>query len=433
MKKLFALSCALSLLALIGCGGDTRPRTSSVTGAVVDANFNPVRGATVSALGGSTKTSETGAYQLTGIADGEVEVTATLSANGTNYRGRTWVFNSENEQQRSANIVIAPVGELATLKGTVFDRDGFRLQGATVFAYMGSGSSARIFTDKNGNFTMRDMIANVNYSISASGQGYRSDQLTLVLAEGQTRTLNFTLSSPGLPALDPPQNVGITSWVSWPGDGRATDAVQSIDWMKAHMDKGKDRKFVARTRALRSDMQVEAELFWDQQQFPDLFGFGVYRANSFSAPLTSLDFYFDPLSPYYQDVGLNPNSSYSYALTTIATLFPDFSNQTESDFSERVNINTLNLLRVNPVTFSPVRFNWQNGSGATDFVVYLFDRYPSVNVDSIWTNESNPATGNGAVYDGPNLQSGRTYYYIVLGGADGFTARTISPVKTFIR
>jgi hypothetical protein len=329
---------------------------------------------------------------------------------------------------------MAPESELATLTGTVRDRDGFLLRGATIFAFFGTGGSARAFSDNNGKFVLRDLVANVNYAISASGQSFRSDQTNIVLGNGETRNLNFTLDNPGLPALSPPQNIGITSWVSFPGDGRSVDT-KPIDWAKSHLDKGKDRKFVARSRAIRSDKIVEAEMFWDGQQFADLFGFGVYRAPGFNGALQALDFYFDPLAPYYQDVGLNANSSYSYALTTISTLFPDYGTQTESNLSDRIGVYTLDLLRLTGVTGTantPI-FNWQSGSGADEFIVYIFDRYPDLGIEAIWSNENNPSTGTSASYTGPALESGRTYYYLVLGSYDFFTARTISQVETFIR
>lgn len=434
MRLLALFSILLAAVALVGCGGETKATTSIVTGSVVDADFNPVRGATVRAAGQTTYTSETGAYQFTGLPEDEVEIIAELRDGNLLFRGRTWVFNSPRSQQRSANIIMAAESDLATLRGTVRDRDGFVLQGATVFAYFGTGSSTRVFTDRNGEFILRDLVANVTYTISASGQSYRSDQTNVVLNNGETRTLNFTLDNPGLPNLVPPQNVGITSWVSYPGDNRGPGEPTAMDWMKSHMDKGKDRTFAPRSRNVRNDMIVEVELFWDQQQFEDLLGFGVYRATGFTTNVQALDFYFDPLAPYYQDVGLNPNSSYSYALTTLATLYPDY-NQTESDFSDVVGVYTLDLLRVNGVTgtFSNPTFNWQGGTGAEEYIVYVFDRYPDIGINYIWSNENNPTTGTSLTYNGPTLQAGRTYYYIVLGGYDFFSARTISQVESFIR
>ena len=223
MRTFALFSIMLAGFALVGCGGVSKPKTSTVTGSVVDADFNPVRGATVSAAGRTTVTSETGAYQLTELPSEDVEIIATLQIGNLAFRGRTWVYNAEREQQRSANIVMGPTNQLATLRGTVRDRDGFVLQGAAVFAYFGVGSSTKVFTDGNGNFTLRDLVANVDYAVSASGQTYRSDQTTIRLSNGETRSINFTLDNPGLPALTPPQNLGITSWVSFPGDGRSID------------------------------------------------------------------------------------------------------------------------------------------------------------------------------------------------------------------
>lgn len=417
-------------VVLAGCGGKSSPTTSTVTGAVVDVNFNPITGATVRANGQSTTTSETGSYQLTGLKAGQVEIIATLQKGSTLYRGRTWVYNTEDEQQRSANIVMAPESELATVQGTVKDRDGYTLQGAAVFAYFGTSSSQKVFTDDNGHYILRDLVANVNYTLSASGQTYRSDQTNVTLSNGQTRTINFTLDNPGLPTLTPPQNVGITSWVSYPGDSRGREG-SPLAWAKSRFDKDRNTAFKARTRSIRTDMIVEAELYWDQQQFPDLYGFGVYRANGLNGSLQALDFYFDPLAPYYQDVGLNPDSAYSYALTTISTLYPQYS-QTESALSSRVGVYTLDLLQTKAYNRTSKLFSWYSGTGATDYIVYLFDQYPDVGVSTLWSNESSPTTGTSLTYTGPTLQAGKTYYYFVMGGYDNFSARTISKVQSFI-
>ncbi|MDI9637323.1 carboxypeptidase-like regulatory domain-containing protein [Kamptonema cortianum] len=425
-SSLLTLLAMLLGLALVlpGCGGQ-RIRTSTITGTVVNIDFEPMRDFSVRAGGVTTKTTNTGSFTLTEMPEGEVLVIAEERINGVTYRGRTSILNFPNEQQNSVNIVVAPVSQLATVRGIVRDRSGFALKGASVFAYNGAGGSARAFTNSDGNYVLADLIAGVNYSISATGQGYESDQTSVNLSAGETRTLNLVLDDPFIPVLNPPQNVGATSWVSHP-TSRSTDQ-SAVKWVKDNFDP-KPREFRATSRAIRSDMSVEVELFWDQQQFSNLFGYGIYRANSASGPLNGIDFYFDPLAPYYVDIGLNPFSTYSYALTTIATLYPDYPNQTESNFSSRVVVDTLNLLNLGNVLPGPT-FTWFGGSGAQTYHVFVFDRFPTDGVSSLWSGNTN---GFSLAYGGGPLQPGRTYYYLVLGVANSNSSRTISRVGTFV-
>lgn len=424
---------ALALLAatlLTGCGGDGRPRTSTVTGTVVDTNFQPLRDAEVEIEGQRVRTTNTGSFAATNVPNGEIDIIARATVNGTRFRGRTQAFTSENEQENSVNIVVAPESQLGTLTGTVRDRDGFPLRGASVFAYMGTSGSARAFTGNDGRYTLRDLPAGFTLTVSASGRTFRSDQTSVVLNNGQTRNLNFNLGDAGIPNLNPPTNIGHTTWVAPPPSRDPENA--SLAWAKSRLDQ-RDRttRPQAVTRSLRPDMSVETELFWDEQTFPDKFGVGVYRGNGPTGVLSGIDFFFDPLAPYYVDIGLNPSSTYSYALTTTSALFPEFPDQTESRLSDRVVVRTLDLLRLSNVTSGP-RFNWQAGSGAQEFIVYLFDRFPTAGAQQIWDTEQNPTTGLSQLYTGGSLVPGRTYFYIVLGVANSNNSRTISPIGSFV-
>jgi len=434
MKRCFALFgvgfAALSAILLVGCGGLTGPQTSTVTGTVIDSSFNPMRDARVTAGGKTTYTTSTGSYTLENLPDGDVEVYAEATVNGTQYYGRTVIFNLEDTQQNNVNILVAPANQRATLTGTVRDREGFLLQGASVFAWAGVGSSTRAVTDENGRYTMRDLPSNVGFDISATGRGYRSDQTGVTLSSGQTRTLDFVLDDPGLPGLNPPNNIDSVTWVTHPTANRGPEEEQAYEAIKTLFDP-KHKKSTATTRVIRTDMSVETELTWDLIQFPDLLGFNVYRGNGSSGPVSPLDLSFDPLANYYVDIGLNPQSTYSYAISTVATLYPDYNN-TESVLSSRVVVQTLNLLHLNNVTFGPT-FNWQSGSGAGDFYIYIFNRYPTglATVNNL-VYSSSAVGGTSWTYSGPSLQSGTTYYYIIVGTANGLSSRTISQVGTFV-
>lgn len=440
MKKIVysAMGLGFVLLVAAGCAGLTETavvRTASVTGRVLDINSNPVRDAKVSCDGQIFYTTNTGAYQFTEIKTGQTEVVAETNQDGTNYRGRTWVNNFDGEQRSSGNIIVAPTNQLGDVAGTVRDRDGFVLQDVQVYAYSGAGSAQRAFSDENGNYRLRDLIGGVTYEVRAMARGYRSDWDAVSVVALNTTNLNLNLGNPGSPSLTPPQNLDVVTWVSKiipaaPGMG------DHVEWMKSHMAGTKTGKPTpitsTTTKALRGDIVVESELIWDEQRFDELLGWGIYRGNGASGALAGLQFYADPLSAYFFDAGLNPSSSYNYAVTTLEADYPDFPSSTESAFSNRVSVSTLSELVATSATFSPLTFHWQSGSGATSYVVYVFDRFPAVGVDSIWNNEGAPTASTNLAYSGPVLEAGRTHYYMVLGLANGNKSRTISGLVSFV-
>ncbi|MBS1724006.1 MAG: carboxypeptidase regulatory-like domain-containing protein [Armatimonadetes bacterium] len=421
---------ALTGVLVIGCGGESVSKTSSILGTVLDIDNNPVRDALVTTRFGSTRTSPTGAYTLPAQGNGAVEVTASLSRNGVQYRGRATAFDYVNERTQSVNIIVGPVNELGSISGNVQDRFGNALQDASVFAYNGAGSSVRVFSDENGDYQFRDLVGGVTYTVLAGGQGFRSDSTQIILGTSDSRTANFVLDDPGLPNLQPPQNVFATSWVS-PSDATRLPKGSPYDAIKKLIDpKYKGHKQGKASRA-PSGMQVEVDLEWDEQRFPDLLGYGIYRAASSNGALTGVDFLPEPLAAFYVDMDVQPNTTYSHCLTTISAAFPDFPDQTESDLSTRVVSQTLDKLNLSNPTLNPLTFRWQSGSGADSFVVFVFDEFPGIGVDSIWNNSGNRATGTSATYTGPPLTAGQTYYYVVVGLANNDDSRTISQIASF--
>ncbi len=421
----------LLVLGVVGCGGETVQKTSTVTGTVLDADNQPVRGATVSSRFGSAQTSTTGAYVLTRQGDGEVELVAEVRRNGVLYRGRTSVLNAVNETTASANIVVAPESELATLSGVVRDRQGFTLQRASVFAYFGAGSSQRTFTDERGRYTLRDLVAGVDYALSAGGAGLSADQTVVRLRAGERRSLDFTVDDGGLPFLQPPTGLSVVTWVSPNAGSRRPDG-DPYEAVKRLMDPRRSVRDGRRdgTRQPTDPWLVEANLQWNEQRFEDLLGWGVYRAAGTDGVLNGIDFLPEPLAAYYVDLSLRPSSTYSYAVSTIGTLYPDLPNQTESRLSDRVVARTLNPLLPVEGPFDGA-FRWEPGSGAGEFIVFLFDEFPGVGVQALWSNSAR-ATGTSVVYDGPLLTRGRTYYWLVVGLANSDESRTISRVATLL-
>jgi hypothetical protein len=277
----------------------------------------------------------------------------------------------------------------------------------------------------------------VTYEVSAVARTYRSDSVTVILDDDENLEIDFLLSNPGIPDFDPPTGLDAVTWVSPTDAGRGMPGEDPYDYVKGLFDprykkglKQQEPSGRAPGRAIYDDKIVETDLFWDIVEHPDLLGYGIYRANGVTQFVNEYDFMPDPLSSYYVDIGPNVNSTYSYGVTALATLFPDEPN-TESGLSNIVAVDTLDLLELNSLLFSPLTFRWFGGSGADEYFIFLFDSFPSIGVEPVWDNLDDPAFGTSYTYTGPGLIPNRTYYYLVLGTANGSTSRTISRIGSF--
>lgn len=429
MKRIRSFTWIL-LAAVVGCGGSSSSgsKSATVTGTVIDISNQPVRDAVVTSRYGSVRTSTVGSFYFPNQGTGPVEYTATITRNGARYRGRSTAWNYSNEKTQNVNIVIGLESELGTIRGQVVDRNGDPLQDASVYAYSGAGSSIRTFSDEDGNYQFDDLVGGASYTVLAGGQSYRSDSVNVTLGLNQTRTVDFLLDDPAEPNLQPPSNVGVVSWTSPSDATRGPDRDPYTAIKRLFDPKYRTHKVAPQTRAVPSTL-YEVDLFWDEQRFPDLLGYGIYRGRGANGTVEGIDLSADPLAGYYVDLTVQGNTTYSYAVSTISSNFPANPDQTESGLSTRVVAETLGRLNLSNPTLNPLTFRWQGGSGAQEYVVYLFDEFPGVDVTQIWDNEQNRASGTSVVYNGPALSKG-TYYYVVVGVANNDESRTVSQVGT---
>ena len=426
----------VSALALVVASGCTEVfPNSTISGRVADVDGQPVRDARVWTADGETRSSVNGAYTIRGSRADDVNVFAETTQDGVTFRGRNMVRAIPEEPQMSCNIVVFPVNTLARIRGSVQDFFGNPLVGARVFAYTeGYLTSASTVTDSNGNYTLTELGSGYDYTVQAGAPGYENDTGNITLSSGENRLVNFALDDRGNPTLPQVSGLSTTTWVSprflARGGQNPAPAYENIKRLW-----NPDRPLPT-GRDTNAGSPIEVELNWNRLIGNDFYGYGIYRGLG-NSTISDYDFYREPLSGTYVDGNpdLRPSQLYRYQITALGTGFPNAIGS-EGPRSSVVEARTLSDLTSNVETIGTLRFSWNNNSGATSYVVYVFDRFPSVGVSSVFNNQSSPTTSSSLTYDrisNPNnLVLGRTYYYLVLGLANGNSSRTLSPVYSFL-
>lgn len=434
MKSFFVLLPLVTLL-IAGCGSVVY-ENSTLSGRVADEDGQPVRDADVWTTDATTRSSVNGSYTLRGSRSGDINVFAETVQDGVTYRGRNMVRAVANEPQYSCNIVVFPLNRLAEISGTVRNDFGDPIVGARVFAYSdGYLTSASTVTDTNGQYSLDFLGGGVPYTIQAGAPGFENDTGTITLSNGENETVNFVLFDAGFPALPQVTGLSATTWVSPSFASRGgQNPASAYENIKRRWNPS---RAISSGRTSTMGNPIEVELNWDRLIGADFYGYGIYRGFS-SGSITDYDFYREPLSGTYIDTdeNLNPDSTYRYQITALGTRFPE-DPDSEGPRSAIAQARTLDDLTVDTFTVgSSLEFDWSSQSGATSFVVYVFDDFPSVDLNSIWNNESSPSGGGSYSYNriaNPGgFISGQTYYYIVLGLANSNASRTLSPVQSFV-
>ncbi|MEJ5253354.1 MAG: hypothetical protein WHX60_15880, partial [Armatimonadota bacterium] len=185
------------------------------------------------------------------------------------------------------------------------------------------------------------------------------------------------------------------------------------------------------------------DLTWDYVEDSTRLGYGIYRgrsANPASVPDNAIAFLRDPLADLFADLDLTltPEVTYYYQVVAVGANFdPDTGTGTSSPsnnasatplapmgtFSSPAHGATIS-------TPSPT-LRWDRLNGAFTYRVILFEGFPEINRDPLWTSGAVAHPTNNVVYTGPSLQPGQTYYWVVVAfSADG-SARSISPLWKF--
>lgn len=423
-----------SLLA--GCGGEGGSVGSSgtqVSGNVTDLNGNAVRNANVflaNRTGTSTRTNSTGSYILASVPEGDRVIRAEIVQDGIKYVGENYARVFADERSKSVNITMGRENQVARMNGVVRDRNGALLAGARVFANAGTLSSNMAVTDENGEYEMGGLFGGITYTVNAGGAGFNSDRGTITLNAGENRRVDFQLNSPTDTLLPAPQNLSVVIWTSPQEATRTKKAQDAYEGIKRAYDK---KRAARMTKSIKgktaSGRPIEADLSWNPIRNNALLGYGIYRGTSQNGPTSAIDFLRDPETGFFADSddALREYVNYYYEITALSTSFPD-TNNSESDFSDRYGVRALGDLNTGTVTQNPLTFRWNNVPEAESYIVFVFDRYPGIDVQEIHSQTTN---GTSAVYNGPQLVDGRRYYWVVLGLANNNDSRTISRIAEF--
>lgn len=441
MKARFLLF-ALTLALLAGCGGSGTKLFGEISGVIYDANGNVVRGARVFVEQPSrteTLSNSSGAFILSNVPEGDVYIQAEITVNGARYIGQNVARVFGTERAKSINIGVYRSTQLAGVQGFVGDRFGNAIEGARVFAATANGlSSAMAITDEDGFYVVGRLQAGVQYALNAGGRGYNADEDVVTLAANELLDFDFVLSEGTDPFLPAPQNLFAIAWTTPFENTESRVALSGVkENLSRIIDKGRKSliKKTARVPKMSSGgNNIEVDLGWDAVNSNALLGYGIYRGRTSTGALTAIDFLRDPYAVFFQDLDddIVQNVNYYYEVTALNTQYPD-TNNSESNPSNRYGVFTLGDLNLRSISQTPLTFRWQAAAGAQEYAVFLFDQYPSLGVDSIWDTFATPTAALQQAYTGANLQSGRTYYYLVLGLANNDESRTLSAVGSFTK
>ncbi len=449
----------------------TPATTSLVSGAVTDIDGAPVIGAKVTIAGKTATTSQGGVYSIANItvpanqASLVTTVSATATISGRAFSGQNTVEVLTGEANTAnINLVVSDSANQGTISGTVRDAGNQALPNARVFIAPGPAqqsngglaftnfSSFAVYADTGGNYSVPNLPRGVTYTAVASYPGHLNQSAAnLTLTNTSLSNVNFNLSasttSPQLPAV---ANFGAFSF-TFPASptrsisGKSGNSV--MDAIKAYVlnKRGfKQNRFASAnktwkrnttTRTTPAGSLIETDLVWDFEDLNNLFGYSIVRAIGGNSNFQDIATLRDPLADRYDDLDpvLTPGTSYFYNVGRLDTInFPNNSQTSNSNPADvTIQVSPLNAIQVqspspNANTNATPTFTWNGVNNAGDYQVLVYDRFPDLQSNNggvvpIWPQFSDTpgsslvsAPTTQTTYNGPALQSGHTYYVVVL-------------------
>lgn len=499
---LFSCLSLLGLAALAGCGGgggsshhnNPPPSTGEINGTVTDANNAPIVGATVRFGTQSASSTQFGSYIIPNISvpSGQTSlvgnVTATATIKGVAYSGQNQVeVLSTDSVTRNAQIVLSPTATQGSIIGVVLDASSNRVAGARVFANVGpftvSGGTGQFYNNlssfnttsgTDGTFTLPAIPPGTQYTVTASQAGKLNATVTNVtVASASSTSITLTLGTATGSSTVPTPTGLFAQTITAPlnptraaGSAGTTDGFLNVIRHILLEKRGllAKRSAIAQkvqmkrsvTRSTPGNSLIEADLFWDIVDQPNVLGYDIIRTSSTSQTLPSdpgfqsIALVRDPQADRFadNDSTLTPDIFYFYSVATLDTInFPNnvidpTSGIGESLAATPVTVEPLNVLTlISPASGSTASssapaFRWNSVNRASLYKVLVYDQFPTLQSDTdpngvapVWSADFNTTT---ATYAGPALVSGHTYYWAVLGQDSVASAFTVSPLQTFV-
>ena len=414
----------IAAVALAGCGGGGGSNNSdntndnTILGKVVDTNGLGVPGANVGvSLTGSNQnnglvtTVTDGGYRIANLFPGVYTVSASALVGAVTYTGSPQVVVASHSIISNGIIEVAPTGQQGVIQGTVVDGNGRGIAGVRVLATVtitpAQGTTANgdllAVTDHNGNYRFPNVpTATVPYSLTATALGYVNRTATVsTLSNGQTKTVNFTLTGSANNSVPTPTGV-VAAALTQPSSVLTPSVVQAhastpgsvyntirkvmspkyAQWSSNRHTANVSTKLKPHLTGF-GPFAIEADVFFDESNITNVSGYRIYNSED-NQPVQPYDFLQDPQASLYVDLDplYVPNRQFNFAVSAINT------DNTESNLSTIASFDPLDLEVVDsPVqgqqTTNPLTINWEAVSGATQYGVFLYNAYPSVDATPV--------------------------------------------------
>lgn len=164
------------------------PNSGSVSGTVKSSAGTEIAGASVGYGGGSTTTSSTGTYSLTGVPAGTIQ----LVASATGFQSSSQNVAVTGGVNSTANFTLAPTGATGKVTGKITNAStGAAVSGATV-----KWSGASTTSSSTGIYTLSNVTAGTQ-KITASKTGFLPHTLSVGVTGGATAALNIPIALGG--------------------------------------------------------------------------------------------------------------------------------------------------------------------------------------------------------------------------------------------
>ena len=476
-RHIVCIAAIIGVAGLTACGGGggiSNP-PGDLTGVVTDVDGRVVSGATVAVGNATTPSLSNGTFVFRNVGSGLRTVIAVNQVNGNRWSGETTVDLVGATTNRAVSVVISDERTQGSIGGAVIGPNGLGIGGAKIFVGGPIGSTLTL-TDSNGNYFVPRVTPGLTYTVTASLAGFINDTRSVHVDANSTSTASFALtigSSTG--ALPAPTGLFAQTWTVADFLSRSSSQTKGLyEWLKqvyrekrglTQMHMATKSEIKPSGRSWPAGAVVETDLFWTYASYDNLFGYAIKRATS-QAALPSTDaiaILRDPLTSTFFDVDplLTPDVQVFYTVHRLDTVqFTDPNQRTVGPPSNVASANPLNALRAvapnNGVLISGnPTFQWSGLNGAAGYQIYVWDDFPDLQYDPAHTGEPNAlapiwpqnlsspgtsfvnAPSTSQSYQGPVLQSGHTYYWIVVGvdssNPNNIQSLSASPLMKFVK